>query len=251
MKPIRLVSIVLPTYNEAGNIVALCEAIHSAVSHPHEIIVVDDNSPDGTSKLVRDLIATGTVPNLRVETRLTDRGLTKSIRRGIELSTGDVVAWMDCDFSMPPDVIPSLLGALEAGADAAVGSRFVEGGKSKEGEGNESRLAIFLSGVLNVLTRLLLFRSFHDYTSGFIAVRKTVLDAIPLRGDYGEYFMDFITRAILAGVKVTEIGYVCVPRQAGESKTGAQMWKFGKNYLLTLGRLFALKLRTPQGRRKL
>ena len=241
--PISLVSVVLPTYNEAGNIVELCKAIHAAITQPHEIIVVDDNSPDGTSKLVTDLIATGTVPNLRLETRLTDRGLTKSIRRGIALAKGDVVVWMDCDFSMPPEIIPQLLAKIDEGYDIAVGSRFVKSGKAKGGGAKESFLVIVLSQILNVMTRILLSWSFHDYTSGFIAVRKSVLDQIPLRGDYGEYFMDFIFRAILRKAKIVEIPYVCVPRRAGESKTAAQMWRFGRNYLSTLGRLFILRVR--------
>jgi dolichol-phosphate mannosyltransferase len=237
-----MISVVLPTYNEAGNIVALCEAIHAAIKNPHEIIVVDDNSPDGTSRLVQELIASGTVPGLRLETRLTDRGLTKSIRRGIELAQGDVVVWMDCDFSMPPEVIPSLLAKIDEGNDIAVGSRFVKGGSAKAGGEKESALVIALSGLLNIVTRLLLSWNFHDYTSGFIAVKKSVLNKLPLRGDYGEYFMDFIFRAILQKYRIVEIPYVCVPRRAGESKTAAQMWKFGKNYLLTLFGLFLLRI---------
>lgn len=240
---ISLVSVILPTYNEAGNIVDLCKAIHAVITQPHEIIVVDDNSPDGTSQLVGDLIESGTVPGLRLETRLTDRGLTKSIRRGIELASGDVVVWMDCDFSMPPAVIAQLLHKIEEGADIAVGSRFMKGGSAKDGGENESMLVIVLSRLLNITTRLLLSWKFHDYTSGFIAVRKTVLDHIPLRGDYGEYFMDFIYRAILCRYAIIEIPYVCVPRRAGESKTAAQMWRFGRKYLKTLGRLVVLRIR--------
>lgn len=247
MSSINLVSVVLPTYNEAGNIVALCELIHASIRQPHEIIVVDDNSPDGTSKLVQGLIDSGEIPGLRLETRLTDRGLTKSIRRGIELATGDTVVWMDCDFSMPPEVIPQLLAKVEDGWDVAVGSRFIKGGSAKQGAGNESGLAIVLSHALNIVTRLLLTTRFHDYTSGFIAVRKSVLDAVPLRGDYGEYFMDFIYRVILKKFRIVEIPYACVPRRAGESKTAAQLWKFGRNYLVTLGRLFVLRLRNAVG----
>ncbi len=241
MPPITLVSVVLPTYNEAGNIVELCKAIDAAITQPHEIIVVDDNSPDGTSNLISELMSTSSIAALRLETRLTDRGLTKSIRRGIEFAQGDVVVWMDCDFSMPPEVIPQLLAKIEEGYDIAVGSRFVKGGKAKGGGEKESLLVIVLSQILNIMTRVLLSWNFHDYTSGFIAVRKSVLDQIPLRGDYGEYFMDFIFRAILRKTKIIEIPYVCVPRRAGESKTAAQMWRFGRNYLTTLGRLFLLR----------
>ncbi len=237
-----MISVVLPTYNEAGNITELCKAIHAVITAPHEIIVVDDNSPDGTSKLVRELIASGLVPGLRLETRLTDRGLTKSIKRGIELAQGETVVWMDCDFSMPPAVIPQLLQKIDEGQDIAVGSRFIKGGSAKALGEKESALVIALSSLLNVITRAALSWNFHDYTSGFIAVKKSVLNAIPLKGDYGEYFMDFIFRAIRARYRIVEIPYVCVPRQAGESKTAAQMWKFGKNYLATLSRLFLMRL---------
>lgn len=244
---ISLVSVILPTYDEAGNIVDLIRAIHAAIAPPHEIIVVDDDSPDGTSRLVADLMASGGVPGLRLETRLTDRGLTKSIRRGIELARGDVVMWLDCDFSMPPEVMPALLSKIEEGYDIAVGSRFIAGGSAKDHAEGESKAAIALSKLLNVLTRLLLSRRFYDYTSGFIAVRKRVLAEVPLRGNYGEYFMDFIYRALLKGEKIVEIPYASVPRRAGESKTAAQMWRFGKNYLSTLARLFGLRVRHAFG----
>src|SRR4029077_373020 len=97
-----------------------------------EIVVVDDHSPDGTSGLIQNLIATGSVPGLRLETRLTDRGLTKSIQHGIDVAKGEIIVWLDCDFSMPPPMIPLLLTKIDEGYDIAVGSRFVDGGKFKE-----------------------------------------------------------------------------------------------------------------------
>ncbi len=251
---IRLVSVVLPTYNEAGNIVSLAEAIHAAVKQPHEIIVVDDNSPDGTSQLVRDRMAKGDFPELKVETRMTDRGLTKSIRHGIETAKGDVVVWMDCDFSMPPEKIPELLQKIAEGADIAVGSRFVPGGKYKESDrligGEESGLAILLSRLINWFLRVSLSPRFHDYTSGFVAVRSEVFQKIRLTGDYGEYFIDFIYRAILLKYTITEIPYVCMPRRAGESKTGASLkhlWKFGMNYLAVVWRMQRIRLKKAFG----
>ncbi len=245
---IRLVSVVLPTYNEAGNIVDLCLAIDRAVTQPHEIIVVDDNSPYGTSRLVSELVASGTCPGLRIETRVTDRGLTKSIQRGIDLAQGDTVVWLDCDFSMPPGIIPQLLGKIESGHDIAVASRFVEGGKYKESHqwfgGEESRAAILLSRLLNWFLRHALFASFTDYTSGFIAIRRDVLQKIRLNGDYGEYFIDLIFRAILMGHPFIEIPYVNVPRRAGESKTGTSfrhLFRRGLPYLWTIVRMWGLR----------
>ena len=233
------VSVILPTYNEVGNIVELCDALHKVIRHPHEIIVVDDNSPDGTSITARKAIDAGREDWMRLETRLTDRGLRKSIWRGIEISSGDIIVWMDCDFSMPPDVVPRLLAKIEEGYDVAVGSRFIDGGSHKQGvrmgSEKESWIVIALSRMLNITLRLLLSWRFFDWTSGFIAVRSPIVRRIGLRGDYGEYFMDFMERVILLDYRFIEIPYVCVPRKSGETKTAPNfkaLIKRGSKYLV-------------------
>lgn len=242
-----MVSVILPTYNETENIVPLIEAISEVLeSWRHEIIVVDDNSPDGTSKVVQDLIDADDVPEVLLRTRPMDRGLRKSIAEGIGLAQGDTIVWMDCDFSMPPEVIPELLRKIEAGYDIAVGSRFVRGGKAKKRHHRESSAAIALSTGLNVALGILLTPRFRDWTSGFIAVRRDVLRHITLRGDYGEYFMDLIFRALLLEYRIIEIPYECVPRRAGESKTAPNvqtLFKRGVKYLGMLIRLQGVRLR--------
>lgn len=235
------VSVVLPTLDEAENIVALLRAIIEAVPGLLEIIVVDDDSPDRTADLAADFAKTVGAPAIHVE-RLPRLGLTASLRRGVGACRGDVVVWMDCDFSMPPRLIPELLRQIEAGCDIAVGSRFAPGGSFKKNtEGTpDSPLAVFLSRVMNYSIRFLLDPGFHDYTSGFAAVRSSVLKAIPFSGDYGEYFIDFIFRALRAGYRVKEIAYVCVPRRAGYSKTGQNVLQYfqrGKKYIWLAVRL--------------
>lgn len=245
---IHLVSVILPTYNEAENIVPLAEAIDRAIALPHEIIVVDDNSPDGTSSLVQDVIASGRLPALRLETRMADRGLTKSLWRGIELAKGDTIVWMDCDFSMPPEKIPELLSKISEGYDIAVGSRFVAGGSAKQGAltaKGESFLAVLLSRFLNLVLRLLLSPRFRDYTSGFIAVRREVFQSIRLTGDYGEYFMDLMMRAILLKYSFVEVPYANALRRAGESKTApnlSTLFRRGIKYLRMILRLLRIRV---------
>jgi dolichol-phosphate mannosyltransferase len=93
--------------------------------------------------------------------------------------------------------------------------------------------------------RWFLFPSFSDYTSGFVAVRRNVLDDIPLTGDYGEYFIDFIFRALCRHYRVCEIPYVALPRQSGESKTGSNIIQYfarGRKYIFTVVRLRVYKL---------
>ena len=214
------ISVLAPTYNEAENIGPLITAILKEIPDETEVIVVDDNSPDETWRVAEEIAKKD--PRIRVERRMKDRGLTKSLKRGIELAKGDIIVWMDCDFSMPPTVIPKLIKEItENKNDIAVGSRFVTGGKQKNTDrtDEESALAIFFSTFGCTMMRLLLFPSFHDYTSGFIAIKKEVLTEIPLQGDYGEYFIDLIVRAKLKKYRIKEIPYTCEKRRAGNSKT--------------------------------
>jgi dolichol-phosphate mannosyltransferase len=249
MSDISLVTVILPTYNEAGNIVPLVEAIHHTITLPHEIIVVDDNSPDGTSRLVQELMDSSRIPGLRLETRMADRGLRKSIWRGIELASGDTVVWMDCDFSMPPQKIPELIEKVQEGYDIAVGSRFVAGGSAKQGTfraPGESFIVTALSRILSLVLRITLSPRIHDYTSGFIAIRRDIFRRIRLTGDYGEYFMDLIVRAILLGFSFVEIPYVNEVRRVGESKTAPNLrvlFRRGLKYLWMIVRLQWVRLK--------
>jgi dolichol-phosphate mannosyltransferase len=227
------VSVVLPTYNEAGNIVDLIDAITSALKgYELETIVVDDNSPDGTWKLVAEKSKLD--PRVRLVHRTTERGLTSAIWAGIRQARHDVVCWMDCDFSHPPETLPNLVARLDDGYDLVVGSRYVPGGKDAR---KESPLRIVLSSIITKLSSLLLVPNFKDYTSGFIAIRREVFDHIQLRGNYGEYFIDLIFRAHRAGYRFIEIPYENAPRRTGESKTESGMIRKGFQYLWVVLRL--------------
>lgn len=231
------ISVILPTLNEKDNIVSLADAIESAlVDRAFEIIVVDDDSPDGTWQLVEERSRKD--PQVKLIHRVGRAGLTSAIREGIEHSSGEIVVWMDADFSMPPEKIPDLVSEIEKGADIAVGSRFVAGGK--DGRGAGYRIHIFLSRIICRLSSMLLSPKFRDYTSGFIAIRREALRKLGLRGDYGEYFIDLLYRAILQGYSVKEVPYVLVARLRGESKTSSSVSGFcrhGWNYLWTVFRL--------------
>lgn len=247
-----LVTIILPTYNEKENIADLILAINKEGNYQKEIIVVDDNSPDGTSDIVKEMIKIGKIKNLRLETRKKDHGLTKSIWRGIELAKGDVIVWLDCDFSMPPNKIPKLVKKIEDGFDIAVGSRFIKnGGFKKNLKGTpDSWTAVTLSRFMNYTIQLFLDRRFKDYTSGFIAIKKDVFKKIKLKGDYGEYFIDMMVRAILLDYTFIEIPYSCVPRQKGASKTGnnlPKLFKRGIKYLMVAASMSLLRLKCKLG----
>ncbi|MGQ9593581.1 MAG: polyprenol monophosphomannose synthase [Anaerolineae bacterium] len=227
------VSVVLPTYNERDNIGPLIQALLAQVQEPVEVWVVDDDSPDGTWQVVQALAEED--PRVHLLRRVGERGLTSALAAGIAASRGEVVVWMDCDFSMPPEVVPRLVAAL-GGADVAVGSRYVRGGQDV----GHSWMARAFSWAINLFASLLLGWGVRDYTSGFVAALREVLERIPLRGDYGEYCIDFLYRAQRAGCRVVEIPYTCAERASGESKTGANVLDYlrrGWKYVWTVLRL--------------
>lgn len=233
-----LVVTVLPTYNERDNIAPLIEGILVTARTPHMVLVVDDNSPDGTGDIVRGLLPRwndGDQQRLVLHQRVGEKGLTSAIQRGIDLGIhtfgADVITWMDCDLSMPPEDVPALVDAvLQPGVDVAVGSRWIEGGADVAHDFK----ARTLSRIINTYAGLLLGRGVTDYTSGFIAARAQVLKQIRLRGDYGEYCIDLLGRAQRQGFQVVEMPYICVPRTAGDSKTGANLLDYldkGRHYV--------------------
>lgn len=242
-----LVCTVLPTFNERDNIAPLLEGILQSAFTPHMALVVDDDSPDGTWQVVEQWTAQHGAPVVLVR-RQDEKGLTSAIQRGIDeaidVHGATIVTWMDCDLSMPPQDIPRLVRAIvDDGADVAVGSRWIAGG----GDQAHGLMARMLSWIINHFAMLLLGRQVHDYTSGFIAAKSEVLQRLRLQGDYGEYCIDLLGRAVQRGYRVQEVPYFCVPRSSGASKTGANLWDYlakGRKYVATIVRVKASNLRT-------
>ncbi len=238
------ISFILPTYNEEGNIIDLILEldlyINRYLKRKIEFIIVDDDSEDKTWKIAGDYFISD--PRVKIIHRLNEPGLASAIRRGVQESRGDIVAWLDCDFSHPPYKFIELLQKINEGYDLAMGSRFVKGGKDIRGQ-RDSWPAVILSLWMNYFISFVLGRSLKDYTSGFVAVKRKVFDEIKISGDYGEYFIKFIYDARRLGYKIIEVPYYCVPRRKGASKTGNNLWDYflkgWKYILLTL----KLKLR--------
>jgi len=236
-------SVVMPTFNEAENIAPLIRATLDEIRTHFtcrflEVLVVDDNSPDETWRVAAE---TGD-PAVRVIRRMSDHGLRKSIEHGVQEARGDIVVWMDCDFSHPPRYVPQLVACVCVGFDIAVNSRYVAGGEDVR-EGKGTWLQRMLSWLLNHFTWLMLGQAFRDYTSGFIAARTAVIRELGLRGDYGEYFIDLIYRGVRAGYKVLELPYRNEPRAAGESKTGANIFDYARRGVKYIWILVQLRCR--------
>lgn len=219
------VSIVLPSYNEKDNIPEAIQRIEKALGKQLlEIIVVDDNSPDGTWKIVEDLHD----EKCRVIRRMDERGLASALARGVAEAKGDYIVWMDCDLGLPPEDVPRLVNALKE-YDVAIGSRYAPGGKD-----NRAKWRALASAAFNLYASVILGFTVRDYTSGFIAVKRNVIEQVPLSTKgFGEYFADFAYRCVKKGFKVTEVGYVYSYRKHGESTLDRNVWrlmKFGWYY---------------------
>jgi len=236
------ISVVLPTFNEAGNIKALIERVGAALADvPHEILVMDDRSPDGTAALAREAGAGD--PRLLVVERQPPAGLTLSIYDGIQRARGTFVTWMDCDFSHPPELLPELLAPLRGGdADVVCASRYVHGGADDRGEAT----AVFASLAITKLAQWFIDRRVLDYTTGYVMASRALLLELGLHGDYGEYCIELLGTAALRGYRVLEVPYVSISRVEGESKTATNALGFihrGWRYLATIGRLWVSRRR--------
>ena len=204
----------LPTYNERENLERMIEAL---APHGVHVLVIDDNSPDGTGSIADELAATRDW--VSVLHRTAKEGLGRAYIAGFhEVLAGDAdyVAQMDCDFSHDPADVPRLVAAVDAGADLAIGSRYVAGG----GTVNWGWFRQLLSRGASVFTQLILM-PVHDATGGFKCWRREVLEAIDLDAvDAAGYVFQVETtfRARRKGFKIVEIPIQFADRTAGTSK---------------------------------
>ncbi len=213
--------IVLPTYNEAGNIVELLNEIHKQKIPKYEIhvLVVDDNSPDGTAELVRSY------PSKRVHLviRQAKEGLGKAYTFGMQYALSNlnpsIVMEMDADFSHDPNDIGLLVNAITEGADFVIGSRYIDGGSIPEDWGMHR---VLISKTANVATRTILgIQGITDCSGGFRAIKADLLRRIGL-DDFtvkGYAFQAILLDAALQqGAIVKEIPISFSNRKLGDSK---------------------------------
>jgi dolichol-phosphate mannosyltransferase len=207
------VSVVVPSYNEKENVEEAIARISKAVGNKlHEIIIVDDNSPDGTWKIVESI--SNRDKKVKLIHRVNEKGLASALDDGVRLATGNVVVWMDCDMGLPPEEIPRLVKRIEK-YDVVIGSRYAKGGADLRPIWRSG-----LSTILNWYSSLFLGWKVRDYTSGFIAVRREVLDYVNWKREgFGEYFAEFAYKCVKKGFDVTEVGYKYKDRTKGTSKT--------------------------------
>jgi dolichol-phosphate mannosyltransferase len=210
------VLVVIPTYNESENIRWIVDRTRAAVPEAH-ILVVDDNSPDGTGKIADEI--TDLDRHVAVLHRAAKQGLgagyVAGFRWGMERGY-EVLVEMDADGSHQPEQVPSLLRALR-NADLVLGSRWVQGGTTV----NWPRRRNLLSRAANWYARLALRIDLKDITAGYRAYRRRTLEAIDLGSVVSQGYcfqIDLARRAALNGFKIVEVPIEFIERERGDSK---------------------------------
>jgi dolichol-phosphate mannosyltransferase len=210
-----LVTVVVPTYNERHNLPHLAAAIRL---HGYRLLVVDDDSPDGTGTLAEAIAAPDS--GMTVLHRKAKQGLGPAYSAGFDqvlAGPSEVVVEMDADFSHNPQDLPRLVDEVEKGADLVIGSRYVPGGSTPDWPFHRR----FLSRGGNLYARLMLGIPVHDSTAGFRAFRAGALRSLPYRqaraSGYG-FQVEMAMRAHDAGLRIVEIPVVFRDRTVGTSK---------------------------------
>lgn len=242
-------SVILPTLNEKGHILKLIKEISNIFEinkTNYEIIVVDDNSNDGTYEIVENFKKN----NAYVKTILRSnkrKSLPLSLNEGISLSKYENLIWMDADFQHPPKYIKKFIEKSK-NFDAIISSRFLKesdryfNNNEIKKEINENQSYFF-----NKLCRTLLFKDVTDYTSGYICIKKRFFNSYNLQGYYGDYFVNMIVELKTKNAKIIEIPFKDAVRASGVSKTlvtiNLRYIYTCFRYLVTLIKSFFVKFR--------
>lgn len=210
-----MISVIIPTYNESGNIIALIDRTRKTLENRREIfevVVVDDNSPDRTAEIVRAHYKTS---NIHVFMRTNEKGLSSAILYGITQSKGDIIIGMDADFNHPPEGLVHLINPLKRGG-LVVASRFKKGG------GMHGRLRYMCTYIYNLFLKYGLGFPTMDNMSGFYAIYKEDLMRLGIEKiykGYGEYHLRLLWYAKQAKLKIRETPMYFDKRMFGRSKS--------------------------------
>ena len=226
-------SIIIPTYNEVKNIPILVHRIED-MNLDHEIVVVDDNSPDGTASAVERLQSKYT--NIILVKRSGKNGIATAIRDGMIASSSSYVIVMDSDLQHPPEVIPKLYRQLKAGKEIAIASRYVRGGKSEFGLPRKviSKVATSLAH-LNIPET----EDIKDPMSGYFGFRRDIIRPTDIKSNGYKVLLEIL--ATSGAKNVVEVPYRFNKRVSGKSKLGAREFSRYIKLLLNLSDYLMVK----------
>ncbi|WP_456435763.1 polyprenol monophosphomannose synthase [Methanopyrus sp.] len=215
------ISVILPTYNERENLPEVILKIEEVVEKEGwttEILVVDDNSPDGTAEVAREL--SRQYGNIKVIVREEKPGLGLAYRRGFREARGDVIVCMDADGQHPPECLPNIVNpVLDGECDFGLGSRYVEGSVVE----NFPWYRKLNSWGARIVARLLLKLPYRDPTSGFRAIsRKILTESRPFVSEGFEIQVETLAKAHHMGYTVQEYPFLFRPRERGSSNVNVR-----------------------------
>jgi len=233
-------SLIIPTYNEAAGLEGLLSALHQVLAPAelsYEVVLVDDNSPDGTADRAEELARSFPV---RVHRRPGKLGLSSAVIDGWKVARGELLGVMDADLSHDPALLPSLVASIKEGdAEIAVGSRYISGG----GMGNWPLYRQIVSRVAVILGSLIC--PVKDVTSGYFVMRRSVIEGVQLNPIGFKIALEVLVRGKYRNF--TEVPYVFQDREVGKSKLSQ---KVILDYLIQLGQLIAHWVRLRPRRRR-
>jgi dolichol-phosphate mannosyltransferase len=224
-------SLILPTYNEKNHIIKLINELINIIrktKKKFEIIIIDDNSKDGTAQIIKKKFFNKKF--VKISIRKEKNSLVESLNLGIKKSKYKNIIWMDADFQHPPYYVSKLI-ELEKKFDLIICSRFLKESKRHfDKEESEASMNDVFSIYLNKICNFLLYKEITDYTSGFILIKKKIFFNYKLRGYYGDYFINLIHYCKNKQYLTKEIPFIERKRLSGQSKTS----KFGFDYFVKL-----------------
>jgi dolichol-phosphate mannosyltransferase len=228
-------SVIVPTYNERDRLPELVGHVfraYAAAGLDAEMIIVDDNSPDGTGRLADEL---ATLHRIRVLHRAGKLGLGTAVIEGFNTSQAPIVGVMDADLSHPPTVLPRMLAIMQQhSADAVVASRYIEGGGTR----GWPLARLLMSRVACVMAAGL--TPVRDATSGFFLIRRDLANGVTISARGFKICLELLVRG--RPTSIIEVPYVFEGRTAGESKMN---WKEAIGYVVQLRDLHQFKRRQP------
>ena len=226
-----MISIIAPCYNEKENIAIFITSIFQALEMNNiagELILVDDNSPDGTGEIAAGMREQ--YNNLKVYTRKGQKSLSSAVVKGFEMAEGEIMVVMDADLSHPPQAIPRLIEPIKQGnCEMAIASRYINGGKAMYWPLRRrltSKAAILLARLVSGI---------KDPNSGFFALRRGVLEGVRLKPRGQKIGLEIIAKGNYNNI--SEVSYTFRERKFGKSKLTVKVMK--DNIIQTLSLIFA------------
>jgi len=221
------VSIILSTFNEKLSIEFTISELIKYLPGV-EIIVVDDNSPDGTLEILKKI----NYDNLKIFSRKKTRGLASAFLLGLINTNGNIIGWLDSNMGEVAKKFPEMLQLLKE-KDIVILSRYVPGGNDER-----NKIRVITSYLLNKFTKLILRSKINDLSSGnFLMKREVLNDVVPVAKGHGEFMIEFLYKAEKKGNKIIEIPYIQPIDIEGHSKSFPNIAKF-----LYLGFFYLLRI---------